>query len=86
MVDFRGLLGQQSALRSTLETGALSEVAQFRVNRSAIDTSSLDPPQPPAPDELTKESWHLGPGEPVDVKIEFTGASQHRTWPSRNPA
>ena len=147
VVDFNGLLGQQVVLRNTLETGALSELAQFRVSSNAIDTSSvptalrpqedLGTPvvtrvfdfdrvgnrwtingqpfdhervdaqpvlgtterwilrnsrsadhtihvhnvdqqlitrngQPPAPDELTKESWYIGGGQQVDVKIKFT--------------
>ena len=28
--------------------------------------------QPPTPDELTKESWYIGGGQEVEVKMKFT--------------
>lgn len=147
VVDFNGYLNQQIILRNTLENGALGQLAQFRVNRHEIDTSSVpatlrpqedigsptvtrvfefsrnggqwrvnglpfDPNrvdaqpvlgtterwilrnaggwdhtvhihdvdqqlisrngQPPTPDELTKESWYIGGGQEVEVKLKFT--------------
>jgi spore coat protein A, manganese oxidase len=147
VIDFNGRLSQNVVLRNTLESGALSELAQFRVTRHEIDTSSVpaslrpqenlgtpivtrtfefsrgggqwrindlpfDPNrvdarpvlgtterwilrnaggwdhtihihdvdhqlisrngQPPTPDELTKESWYIGGGQEVEVKIRFT--------------
>jgi hypothetical protein len=147
VVDFAGLMGQQIVLRNTLETGALSELAQFRVTGSAIDDSSVPATlrpqeeigepvvtrdftfdqigsqwtingqpfdmdridaqpvlgtterwflrnnrsaehtihihnvdqqlitrngQPPTPDELTKESWNIGAGQTVEVKLKFS--------------
>jgi spore coat protein A, manganese oxidase len=147
VVDFSALLGQQVVLRNTLESGALSQLAQFRVNSHEIDTSTVpgtlrpqesigtptvtrtfdfsrgggqwrindlpfDPNrvdaqpvlgtterwilrnsggwdhtvhihdvdqqlisrngQPPTPDELTKESWYIGGGQEVEVKMKFT--------------
>ncbi len=147
VVDFNGLLGQQIVLRNTLENGALSQLAQFRVNSHQIDTSSVPSTlrpqenigtptvtrtfdfsrnggqwringlpfdanrvdaqpvlgtterwilrnsggwdhtvhihdvdqqlisrngQPPTPDELTKESWYIGGGQEVEVKMKFS--------------
>ena len=147
VVDFSGRPGQQIVLRNTLETGALSELAQFRVTGNAIDTSSVPAAlrpqedvgtpvvtrtfdfsrlanrwtingqvfdmdridaqpvlgtterwilrnnqsadhtvhihnvdqqlitrngQPPTPDELTKESWYIGGGQQVEVKMKFS--------------
>jgi FtsP/CotA-like multicopper oxidase with cupredoxin domain len=147
VIDFNGLLSQNVVLQNTLETGALSQLMQFRVNRHEIDTSSVPPTlrpledigtptvtrtfefsrgggqwrindlpfdpnrvdaqpvlgtterwilrnaggwdhtihihdvdhqlisrngQPPTADELSKESWYIGGGQEVEVKMKFT--------------
>ena len=49
--------------RSTDHTVHVHNVDQQLITRNG---------QPPAPDELTKESWYLGGGQQVDVKIKFS--------------